>query len=170
MKKMWYLSVLVIPVIVLLLFTGCPSKGGGGGGSSFTYDGNTYPLTGAGVDIYFDHFEISIVSSGINVPQWTGTGHIVWFVLVSPSTQGAPGTYDWDATGGFLLYDAAISLDYVADTDTGTWLWADWDLADPGDYISISVSGSTYTFEFSLTMEDGKTVTGSYTGPVTIWN
>jgi len=178
MKKLWYLSVIIIPIVVLVLFTGCPSptsSGGGGGGGvgsgSFTYDGTTYPLTGAGVDIYpaVPSFEVSIVSSGINVPAWTGTGHIVWFDLTSPSTQGEPGTYDWAVTGGFELWEAAISFDYVADTDSGTWLDADWALANSGDYITISVSGSTYTFEFSLTMDDGKTVTGSYTGPVTIW-
>lgn len=172
MKKMWYLSVLVIPVIVLLLFTGCPSKdgGGGGGSGSFTYDGNTYSLTGAGMDDWGSGiFELNFVSSGINVSEWTGTGYIVWFDLTSPSTACAPGTYDWAATGGFELWEAAISLDYVADTDTGTWLGADWAEPDPGDYISISVSGSTYTFEFSLTMFDDNTVTGSYTGPLTVW-
>jgi len=172
MKKLWFLSVFVIPIFVSIVFTGCPSPtshDGGGGSGSFTYDGNTYPLTGAGVDIYSASFEVSIVSSGINVPQWTGTGHIIWFDLTSPSTQGAPGTYDWAITGGFELYDAGISFDYVADPESGTWLYADWVKRDSGDYITISVSGSTYTFDFVLTMEDGKTVTGSYTGPVTIW-
>jgi hypothetical protein len=181
MKKLWFLSFIVIPIFMLVLFTGCPaptsnnggSSGGssGGGSGSFTYDGSTYPLTGAGIDIYpaVPSFEVSIVSSGINVPPWTGTGHIVWFDLTSPSTQGEPGTYNWAFTAGFELWEAAISFDYDADTDLGTWIDADWALANSGDYITISVNGSTYTFEFSLTMDDGKTVTGSYTGPVTIW-
>jgi len=173
MKKLWFLSFFVIPIFVFVLFTGCPSptsSGGGGGGSgSFTYDGTTYPLTGAGVENFAWGFEVSIVSSGINVPLWTGTGHIVWFDLTSPSTQVAPGTYDWAFTGGFELWEASISWNYVAETDTGTWLDADDLTRNSGDYITISVSGSTYTFEFSLTMTDGKTVTGSYTGPVTIW-
>lgn len=172
MKKSWFLSSIVVSIVVWALFTGCPSPAskGGGGSGSFTYDGDTYPLTGTGIDIYgADWFEVCIVSSGINVPQWTGTGHIVWFDLTSPAEQGAPGTYDWAVTGGYELYDAAISFDYVADTDTGTWLDADWVTAYSGDYVTMSVSGSTYTFDFYLTMMDGKTVTGNYTGPVTIW-
>ena len=168
MKKFWYVGVILIPLIVLVLFMGCATEGGGGSGS-FTYDGQTYPLTGAGLDIFSGYFEVNLVSSGINVAEWTGTGNIVWFDLVSPSTQGAPGTYDWAATGGYELYDAGISFNYVADTGTGTWLYADDVLVSSVDYISIAVDGSTYTFEFSLTMTDGKTVTGSYTGTVTIW-
>ena len=122
------LSVILIPLIVLALFTGCPTKSGGGGESgSFTYDGQSYSLSGAGVEHFSNEeqwIEISIVCSGINVPEWTGTG---------------------------------------------TWLQADWILQNSGDYLTISVSGSTYTFEFSLTMTDGRTVTGSFTGSITMW-
>ena len=171
MKKLWYVSVVLIPLLVLVLFTGCPTTSGGGSGTgSFTYDGNTYSLTGAGMEDFGSGiFELDIVSSGINVVEWTGAGYVVFFELFSPSTAGASGTYDWAATGGYQLIDAGISLDYNADAATGTWLYVDWFLADPGDYITISVSDDTYTFEFSLTMTDGKTVTGSYTGTVTIW-
>ena len=168
MKKFWYVGVILIPLIVLVLFMGCATEGGSGTGS-FTYDGQTYPLTGAGLDIFTEYFEVNLVSSGINVAEWTGTGNIVWFDLTSPSTQGAPGTYDWAVTGGYELYDAAISLNYVAGSGTGTWLSADDVLASTADYVSIAVDGSTYTIEFHLTMTDGKTVTGSYTGTVTIW-
>ena len=156
-------------MVVLALFTGCPSKDGGGGTGSFTYDGQTYPLTNVGLDIFSTTFEVNFVSSGINTSEWTGSGNVVWFDLASPTTQGAAGTYDWAATGGFELWDMAISFDYVADTGAGTWLYGDWATANPADFISIAISDGTYTFEFSVTMDDGKTVTGNYTGGVVIW-
>ena len=172
MKMLRFLGILFLPVFVLVFVTGCPSptgNNGGGGSGSFTYDGNTYPLAGAGVDVFADSFEISIVSSSINVPQWTGTGHIVWLDMTSPTTQGEPGTYDWAFTGGFELWNAGISFNYVADTNTGTWISDDWVTGFAVDYVTISVSGSIYTIEFSITMFGGQVATGSYTGPVTIW-
>ena len=45
MKKIWYLSITLIPVVVLVLFTGCPSSTTGGSGSYYikaTIDGSIY--------------------------------------------------------------------------------------------------------------------------------
>ena len=170
MKKLWYASVILIPLLLFAFFTGCTTKSGGysGGTGSFTYDGQTYPLAGAGFDIYSTWFEVDLASSGINVPEWTGSGQIVWFELISPSTQGAPGTYTWNSAT-YELWDGGISLNYIADPESGTYIWFDWETANGGDYITISASGSTYTIEFSVLLEHGNTVTGSYTGAVNFW-
>ena len=170
MKKFWYASVILIPLLLFAFFTSCATKGGGyaGGTGSFTYDGQTYPLAGAGFDIYSDWFEVDLASSGINVSEWTGSGQIIWFELISPSTQGAPGTYTWNSAT-YELWDGGISLDYTAYPESGTYLWFDYATANSGDYVSISVSGSTYTIEFSVLLQDGNTVTGSYPGAVIIW-
>jgi len=45
MKKRWYVSVMIIPLIVLALFTGCPSKDSGATGTYYiraTFDGTTH--------------------------------------------------------------------------------------------------------------------------------
>jgi hypothetical protein len=168
LKKRWYLSVLVISAIVIVLFTGCPSKDDGGS-CSFTYDGNTYSLTNGIIEDWGGgDFDIYLASSGIDAVHWTGKGDFVFFDLISPSTIAAPGTYDWAATGGFELWDGGIGLNWDADTDNGTWFNADWTLQESGDYVTISVSGNTYTVEFSITLQNGKVVTGSFTGPLSI--
>ena len=85
MKKLWFLSVFVVPLIVLVLFTGCPSGGGGDvsvgkGSGSFTYDGTTYPLTNASIDDWQDgEFWLYIASAGIDAFEWTGIGDIIVF-------------------------------------------------------------------------------------------
>ena len=38
-----------------------------------------------------------------------------------------------------------------------------------GGTVTISVNGNTYTVDFNLDMEDGKTVTGSYSGPAPVF-
>ena len=48
MKKFWYVGVILIPLIVLVLFTGCPSTDSGGGGVYYiraTIDGTNYEWT-----------------------------------------------------------------------------------------------------------------------------
>ena len=168
MKKLRSLSVLVIPIIVLVLFTCCQPIDNSGSGS-FTYDGTTYPLTnGALEDWGRGDFDVVLASSGLNAALWEGVGNVVWFDLVAPSNIGAPGTYDWAGTDGFTLWEGGISFNFNADTDTGTWIEADWSGAASGDYVTISVNGSTYTIEFSVTLLGGKVVTGSYTGSMPV--
>ena len=83
MKKLRYLSFLVLPVFLLALFTGCPPINIGAG--SFTYDGNTYPLTNGALEDYGEgDFDIVLASSGLNAAQWKGVGNVLWFDLVAP--------------------------------------------------------------------------------------
>ena len=169
MKKLWSLSVFLIPIIVLLLFTaGCPPIDTTGSGS-FMYDGTTYSLTNGALEDYGrGDFDLVLASSDLNAARWTGTGYYVWFDLVAPTTIGAPGRYDWAATDDFILWEGGITFDYNADTDRGTWIDADWSEAVSEDYVSISRDGRTYTVEFSVTLIDGMIVTGSYTGPLPV--
>jgi hypothetical protein len=169
MKKLWSLSLLIVPVIVSLLFTaGCPPVDTTGSGS-FMYDGATYPLTNGALENYGrGDFDVVLASSGLNAAQWEGTGYFVWFDLVSPSTIGMPGRYDWAGTDDLLLFEGGVTFDYDADTDTGNWIDADWEVAASGDHVTISKDGTTYTIEFSVTLMDGTMLTGSYTGPLPV--
>ena len=168
MKKIRSLSALVLPLIILVLFTGCPPINIGGSGS-LRYDGTTYPLTNGALEDYGQgNFDVVLASSGLNAARWQGTGNVVWFDLVSPATIGAPGTYKWEDTDGFLLWESGLSFDYNATTASGDWIYADWEKATSEDYVAISVNDSSYTVEFSVTLQDGKVVTGSYTGPLPV--
>ena len=169
MKKLWSLSVLLIPIIVLLLFTaGCPPIDTTGSGS-FMYDGTTYSLTNGALEYCgVGDFDLVLASSGLNAALWEGTGDVVWFDLVSPSTIGKPGRYDWAGTDGFLLWAGGINFNFNADTDTGTRLDADSFRAASEDHVTISVQGRTYDIEFSVTFMDGTVLTGSYTGPLPV--
>jgi hypothetical protein len=169
MKKLWFLSGLVIPIIVLALFTGCPSGGGGDvsvgtGSGSFTYKGITYPLTNASIDDWQDgDFDLYIASAGIDAYEWTGIGDIIYFELTSPTGAIAEGTYDWDDIFGYWIFWTTLGVNFNTATLTGDIV----DEAVAGS-VTISISGSTYTIVFALTMGDG-TATGSYTGTVSIW-
>jgi hypothetical protein len=168
MKKLRSLSVLLLQTFVLFLFSGCPPINNGGSGS-FTYDGNTYSLSNGALEAYGrNDFDIVLASSGLNAAEWEGAGNVIWFDLVSPSTIGAPGTYDWEGTNDFLLWESGLSFSYNATADTGDWIYGDWEKAASEDYVTISVNGSTYTIAFSITLEDGKVVTGSFTGPLPV--
>ena len=169
MKKPWSLNVLVLPVILSLLCTaGCPPVDTTGSGS-FTYDGETYDLTNGVLENYgHGDFDVVLASSGLNAAQWEGTGYFVWLDLVSPSMIGAPGRYDWAGTDDFLLYDGGVTFDYDADTEKGNWINADGEVAASEDHVTLSVDGRTYTIKFSLTLEDGEVVTGSYRGPLPV--
>ncbi len=171
MKKLRSLGVLVLPIFVLFLFTGCPPIDSGGSGS-FTYDGTTYQLTSGALEdfgqgeILSRHFDIVLASSGLDAERWRGRGDVVWFCLESSSTIGASGQYDWAGTDGLLLYDGGISFDFNATMDTGMWIYADWEGAASEDYLTISENDGTYTIDFSVTLDDGKVVTGNFTGPL----
>ena len=168
MKKLRSFGVLVLPIFVLFLFTGCPPVDVGGSGS-FTYDGTTYSLTNGALEAYGKNdFDIVLASSGLDAARWEGFGDVIWFDLVSPSTLGAPGTYDWAGTDGFLLWDSGLSSDYNATADTGDWIYADWEKAASEDFVTVSVNGRSYTIEFSITLEDGKVVTGNFTGSLPV--
>ena len=168
MEKLRTLSILLLPIFVLFLFAGCPPITIGGSGS-FTYDGNTYPLSNGALEDYGEgDFDIVLASSGLNAAQWEGAGNVLWFDLVAPPGMGTPGTYDWNGTGGLLLWESGLSFNYNATADTGDWIYGDWERAADEDYVTISVDGSSYTIAFSITLEDGKVVTGSFTGPLPV--
>lgn len=167
MKKVLTLSLLALPVIVsLLCTTGCPPIDTTGSGS-FMYDGTTYPLTNGALEKYGrGDFDVVLASSGLNAAEWEGTGYFVWFDLLSPAMIGAPGRYDWAGTDDLQLWAGGVTFEYDAAEDNGNWIDADWELAASGDYLTISVDGKTYTIDFSVTLKDGRVLTGSYTGPL----
>ena len=159
----------------MILFSSC-SNGGGGGGEgtgSFTYDGTSYTITNGYIDDWgasgYADFDIILATAGLDSWEWTGTGDFIWFDLVAPSSVGEAGTYVWDLLATHVLWDCGIGLNWDAASDIGTWINGDWSLASGADYVTITKSGSTYTIEFSITLDGGEVVTGNYTGTLPVW-
>jgi hypothetical protein len=57
---------------------------------------------------------------------------------------------------------ALVAMNFNLDTDTGLALEA------TGGTVTVSVSGDIYTVEFTLLLEDGKTATGTWSGPAPV--
>jgi hypothetical protein len=172
MKKLILLFLLLIPAVFFSFGSSCDSKGGGGGTErgSFTYDGNTYPVHSAiqwdygatGYGSYNLDFEAA--SAGIDLVEETGIGNGFYFELFSPNTTLASGTYNYNDTIGPFTFDyGEIYLNWDYDAWSGTYVPA------TGGTVIITVSGTTYTVEFTLSLIDGKTATGNYTGPAPIY-
>lgn len=104
MKKLWYASSMVIPIIVLLFFTGCPSKSGGGSGTYYvraTIDGMVWEFLYGIVDVEPEPFatfdtEGTFVGTEINA-QTTETVAAVqpdsYISIYIDSTSTSPAVY-----------------------------------------------------------------------------
>ena len=178
-KMLVPIPIFVVVVAVIFIFISCTTTTDDnndnntpppGGESYFTYDGTTYTLasggiedkganTGPGESGY--NLNFMAVSSGVDMIIVSGIGDGVYFALTSPNSTLASGTYTWSNTRtDFTLVDAIIGINL--DPDTGTLVWA------IGGTVTVSVNGNIYTVEFTLAMEDGKTVTGNYSGPAPV--
>jgi hypothetical protein len=163
------ISVSVLVVAVIFIFATCDN---GDAGSYFTYDGNTYELATAvierggentepGESGYFISF--AAASAGMDIINLTGTGDGIGLDLNSSSYDLVAGTYTWSTTNvENTVVDAMIVINYNLATDEGTaYLAID-------ATVTVSVSGDTYTVEFTLTLENAKTVTGIWEGSATV--
>jgi len=93
----------------------------------------------------------------------------------SPTIAVNPGTYTFDldnTSDGYVSYvEVFTGYTYASATDEETWDY----YAAPADYgdaddtiisgtVVVAVSGSTYTFTMDLTLADGDSISGTYTG------
>jgi len=164
------IPIFIVVVAVIFIFASCDNNGGAV--SYFTYDGNTYELatavierggenTGPGESGYYVNF--AAASSGMDIINLTGTGDGLSLDLNSSSYDLVAGTYTWSTTNvENTVVDAMIVLNYNLATDEGTTHFA------TTATVTVSVSGDTYTVEFTLTLENAKTVKGIWIGPATV--
>jgi len=128
--------------------------------------------------------DVNLISSGFDVETaWNSDDYSVsdidsvWFELWDSSADIAidPGEYIIDVDNTSAGYISWISIwlgasynpttdefstDYTADINESS---AD-DSIESGT-VDVALSGSTYTFTFDLTLADGGSITGTYTGP-----
>ena len=166
MKKLILLCLLILPAVFFCFGSSCDS--GAEALGSFTYDGITYNVHssiieagGATNGSYV--FEVEAASSGIDLIGYTGTGDGFYIVLFSPNSTLAAGTYNYGgAPAAFTFGYGEIYINWNIDAWTGTYYEA------VAGTVTVTVNGSEYTIEFSWTLDDDKSETGSYTGPLTM--
>jgi hypothetical protein len=147
MKKFWYLGVILIPFIVLALFTGCPSTTTGGGGSYFiraTVDGTTYEWTLGLTDIESNTF-------GSYYPSDPGVE------FVGSQTAAASTAPEPNDTVYFYMYPAS---DAPASYTIG--YFSDAYIRIAGTYWDFTA----ITFEITAFNAVGSTIEGTFSGTV----
>jgi hypothetical protein len=144
----------------------------------FTLNQETFPLTSGTIHSIDTerHPETNAV-----VYEWdimlssgdqNGKKHWVRFILNSSNPNDVPaGTYTYDeeykahAMDDFTYYITSIMRNSVPGTATG-------DLIANTEFktgtIVVAKSGSTYSITFNITMDNGDTSTGQFTGPLTL--
>ena len=170
MKKLILLFLLLLPAVFFSFGSSCDSKGGDvAARGSFTYDGNTYPVHSAmlwdyGATNGSYNLDFEAVSAGVDLMEETGTGNGFLIELFFPNPTPTSGTYTYNTNlDPFTFGYAEIFLPWDYDAWTGTFVPA------TGGTVNVTVNGTEYTIEFTLTLVDGKTATGSYTGPAPIY-
>ena len=153
------ISIFVLVVAVIFIFSSCDDNGGAE--SYFIYDGTTYPLATAVIleiipagDLYNIHFWAC--SSDIDLEAMTGIGEAIWIVLYSPNSTIAEGTYTFKSLNGAEAYTVVvlrIMIDFNIETDEGELYMTD------SGIVTVTKSDGTYTIEFDVTLENGKTAT-----------
>lgn len=108
------------------------------------------------ITLLSDDFEIDIINEDLE-----GTGEIIYFEMWTDQSTGLKnGTYTLsNGESDFGLSFAEFAVDFNPND------------ADEDDYleateaeITVNKSGSTYTLDFDLTLENGKSLTGRYVG------
>jgi hypothetical protein len=147
----------------------------------FTYNNTDFQLTGGYIENYGKfsgtdyNLDLTLISSGItthtnngNYISLTGTGHAIHFEMyTSDSTKLSVRDYNFDDNATELAgtFDyGAVVMNYNFDTENG-----DFFVFTAGK-VTIKNNGSEYEITYECTSEDGKTITGSYKGPIAYYN
>ena len=164
------LLILLIPSVLFFLGGNCDSNGGSAG--SFTYDGTTYQVSQGwleyvGTDDGPHNFEFNMASSGVDIVAMTGIGDAVLIDFMSSTSPIAEGTYTFHGSGPpyapNTFLDLWVIINFNLETDVG-----DIYMAEAGTVTITEVSDSTISLDFEVTLDDGKTATGTWSGSVTM--
>ena len=167
MKKLISLLLLLLPVVFFSFGSSCDSNGAGDAvvRGSFTYDGNTYNVHSAAIYNYGAtngsyNLDFEAVSSGVDLIEYIGIGNGFWLEFFSPNPTLASGTYNYNTNFNSVTFKGAeIYPNWDFDAWSGTSVSA------TGGTINVTINANEYIIDFTLTFTDGKTATGSYTGP-----
>jgi hypothetical protein len=169
MKKLYLL------LLVLAVLSSCKKDEDDGPSSNVKYDGKTYPLAKAYIENYGEwddglyNFDLTLTSESVTVTEddASGVGNIVYFEMLSSSpTELAAGTYTFSASFSTAntFDEGFIGLDFDIANFTGTIL----NLV--GGTVEVKKDGATYTITFNGVLASGKSVTGTYTGTLILYD
>lgn len=169
MKKSIY-TYLVL-VLTVFAFVSCKSDDDGGSSSSSDFiriDGQNFSLDGQGYlesygqnsDGSYD-WDVTLLSSGINYVNETGSGNIFYIDLNTSSENGlVTGTYNYSSERNeftWVYSQANIGVD-SEDSSAGD------DYYIVSGTVDIVADGNNVTIEWNLETQAGETVTGSWDG------
>jgi len=132
--------------------------------NAFEYDGQTYPFSRGYILGPYDEVQFTALlftgslefTPGGTIP-FIGSGNGFQFTGVSSTTESISGNYTLSSTSvantiqiGILSLDCYPCQEHI-------------DIASI-EVFTIEQSGSNYTFDFDITLENGKSVNGFYTG------
>jgi hypothetical protein len=164
------LLILLIPSVLFFLGGNCDSNGGSAG--SFTYDGTTYQVSQGwleyvGTEDGPHNFEFTMASSGVDIVAMTGIGDAVLIDFMSSTSPIAEGTYTFHGSGPpyapNTFIDLWVIINFNLETDVG-----DIYMAEAGTVTITEVGDSTISLDFEVTLDNGKTATGTWSGSVTM--
>ena len=176
-KRSINFSIIALFALLPFFLSACSDDDDNGNGinNHFTYDGDTYSLH-EGMKMYWGsgwgngyNWDIYLYSEGIEFDEtemdFTGSGHGIFLEIFSPIEEGVEdGTYTFDTNDEENSFSfgtwSSIIIDYDGEEDSGT------ELDIIGGTVEISKSGNTYDISFDMTVEDDKTVTGNFSGPL----
>ena len=159
--------ILVLVVAVSFIFTSCDNNGGSAG--HIIYDGTEYPIAVAfigevGIQNGAYGIGLTAASTGIDIEAMTGIGEAIWISIFSPTLSLAVGTYNISLTENpYTFDDFWVFINYNAETDVG-----DLYVTISGTLTVTESGADSVSFEFEVTLDNGKTCTGMYSGSATI--
>lgn len=146
-------------------------------------------FTGAQADYYGDFYESGLGNTQLlltDIEEEAAPGHTLYLDLNTTlfASQAAitvvPGTYACDQSQSFTTTSTFNAGFITVDDETGDeyyngsfWVESDSEggeqiLLATGGSMTVSRSGANYTVTVEIVLEDGSSVTGTYSGPVAI--
>ncbi|RAW00073.1 hypothetical protein DQQ10_16100 [Pseudochryseolinea flava] len=141
--------------------------------NEFKVNNTTYALTDAYVDSVttttvgdksYHVYNVVIASDGITFSEsdkFQGSGDAVRFQVQSTQEGWVPAAQYLPGTSDNILKSALVFVGFGSETPTVY----DEEISD--GQVTVSKSGEEHVFEFSFTLEDNSTISGSFKGAVT---
>ena len=181
MKKLFFSVILLLSATIF--FGSCKDgENASPAGSSITLNGETRPLAKAfaqsfdpqpgGEDIFYG-WALGLTGEGIvydgDEEEFGGEGDVVLMLLsaINDDSEELPvGTYTFPyEIGKHSLSTVDVLIDFDSDVDERDSEFEQEEIESAE--VTIAKSGSTYSINFTVTLEDDKKITGKYVGTIT---
>ncbi len=155
MKKFFQFASLAL--LGLAILSGC-KKDDGIDANTLLYDGQSYAITDAFQEYWGDYYDAGNVDVYVGFDG--GTGPTIGFDCLLPAGNDrlVAHAYNYSADGsGEYVFGGEDACFHISMDDGNCILFT-------GGKVNVKLSGSTYTIDFTVNLDNGKTVKGNYTG------